>query len=55
MGEHHGEIGAQRTAAVYRGSLLYLQRDTLDKANKHEDRKARSEAKIYNGYRPRRV
>ena len=51
-GEHHGKIGAQRTAAVYGGGLLNLQGDRLYKANKHEDGKARAEAKIDDGNGP---
>ncbi len=43
----HAEEGLRRRAAVDHGRLLNLQRDTLDKAGEHEDRKAGSKAQIY--------
>ena len=50
--EDHREVGPHRAAAVNRGRFLDLQRDRLDKAHKHEDRKPRAEAQIDDRDRP---
>ena len=50
--EDHREVGPHRAAAVDGGRFLNLQRDRLDEAHKHEDRKPRAEAQIDDGNRP---
>ena len=54
-GEHHGEVGAQRAAAVDGGGLLDLQRNGLHEAHEHEDGKACAEAEVDDGDRPRGI
>ena len=45
--ENYVEVCAYRAAAVDRGSFLYLKRQALYEADKHEYRKSGSESQIY--------
>ena len=53
--EDHREVGPHRSTAVNGRRFLDLQRNGLDKAHEHEDRKPRAKAQIDDGDRPGRI